>query len=85
MLVNSALKCSWATQTLTITAKRHADAYEQLATIKTKPLEVEEGFVDENWNFYNRFQAVKIAKMFKQIPADFQGVELYSEDLWGEF
>lgn len=78
-----ALKCSWATQTMIITADSHKEAFEKLATLPVQPLVAEEGFADEHYHFFDRFQAVKMAKKLGLIPANFAGVELYDEDLIG--
>ena len=82
-MLKPALKCSWATQTMLITADTHAEALKELATLSVQPLIAEEGFADEQYHFFDRFQAVKVAKKLKLVPADFVGVELYDEDLIG--
>lgn len=67
-----------------ISAKRHADciriAVEQNWEIPIR--QEEQGFIDNDNIFYNRIDAIKIAKEAKQISKSFNKSFLLSEDLW---
>lgn len=70
----------------TLTAKRHADIYELLFRyqIPYNPQTLIEGFVTSNNQFIDRRDAVYEAIDASQLPIDFDGRFLYSEDLWPE-
>ena len=79
--------------TTIIPCRRHADGFEILRDMgyapKTKYKVVEQGFIDHNGSFLNRYEALEHAKMcgqlsqstrwYKESGNDF---ELYSEDLY---
>lgn len=66
---------------------RHCDIFYILKECGYRKLidykEIEQGFLDEEGNFYNRINAWKEACRCNQIKIiDSQPHELYSEDLW---
>lgn len=74
-------------KTIIIPVHRHADAFQILKDFGYKKNEDyisdqdDQGFLDENYNFYNRLTARRMAFMAGQIKDTPYG-ELYSEDLW---
>ena len=68
-----------------IPVHRHCDAFyilKEFGYQKNRDYqELEQGFLDEHDNFYNRVEAYKHAVKNKQIASN-QITELYSEDLW---
>ena len=70
----------------TIPCMRHCDAFYILKEFGyTKNIdykELEQGFLDEYDNFYNRIAAKKYAQEFNQLKENTNCAELYSEDLW---
>ena len=69
-----------------IPCMRHCDAFYILKEFEYKKntdyKELEQGFLDEYDNFYNRIDAKKHAQKFNQLKDDTDCAELYSEDLW---
>lgn len=75
----------------TIPCHRHSDAYwiisQFLSQYKIDKSRTIEGFLDEENNFYNRYEAYDHAILYSQIidereADDFKACELFSEDLW---
>lgn len=68
-----------------IPCMRHYDAFYILKELGYKRdidyKELEQGFLDEKDNFYNRIEAMKHAKQCNQIIAP-EYNQLFSEDLW---
>ncbi len=69
-----------------IPCMRHCDAFYILKEFgykkNTDYKELEQGFLDEHDNFYNRLAAKKHAQEFNQLKENTRCAELYSEDLW---
>lgn len=67
---------------------RHCDAFWILKEFGYQPAKgykvLDDGFLDEHWNFMNRIEAHKMAYDAGQIPNDkpYHPTELFSEDLW---
>ena len=75
----------------TIPCHRHSNAYwiisQFLSQDKIDKSRTQEGFLDEQDNFYNRYEAYNHAVLDGQIidireVDDFRVCELFSEDLW---
>ena len=73
---------------VTIKCHRHCDAYEILHDLNYKREDyetIEQGFLDEHDNFYNRVEAWKHAYLHDQINPDaleHTALQLFSEDLY---
>lgn len=69
-----------------IPCMRHCDAFYILKEFgykkNTDYKELEQGFLDEYDNFYNRINAKKHAQKFNQLKENTSCAELFSEDLW---
>lgn len=69
-----------------IPCMRHCDAFYILKEFgykkNTDYKELEQGFLDEYDNFYNRIDAKKHAQKFNQLKENTSCAELFSEDLW---
>lgn len=69
-----------------IPCMRHCDAFYILKEFgykkNTDYKELEQGFLDEHDNFYNRLSAKKHAQEFNQLKENTRCAELFSEDLW---
>lgn len=69
-----------------IPCMRHCDAFYILKEFNYKKnidyKELEQGFLDEHDNFYNRINAKKHAQEFNQLKENTRCAELFSEDLW---
>lgn len=65
---------------------RHGDIFAQLEPLGFKPGKgykwLEQGFIDNKNNFYNREEAFLYAKSIGQIKSNKEKATLYSEDLW---
>lgn len=87
MIVKAAVKIFDKKQNkeLILPAHRHCDIFYILKEFDYQKnrdyQELEQGFLDEHDNFYNRVEAYKHAVENKQIASN-QITELYSEDLW---
>lgn len=87
MIVKAAVKIFDFRQNkdLIIPCMRHCDAFYILKEFGYKRdidyKELEQGFLDEQDNFYNRIEAMKHAKQCNQIIAP-EYNKLFSEDLW---
>ena len=66
-----------------MTGLRHANVYATMyeLNIKYKKSTVEEGFLTDTNQFFNRFDAVEVAYKANQINNN-KIFELFSEDLW---
>ena len=62
--------------------KRHGEAIQRAYAITGTTVRGTQGFVDSNGDFFSRAEAVERAKETGQIPQDFAGQILMSEDLW---
>jgi len=71
---------------IVIPCMRHCDAFYILHLFNMKQgidyKQIEQGFLDEHDNFYNRIAAKKHAQEFNQLKENTRCAELYSEDLW---
>ena len=71
---------------MVIPCHRHCDAFYILHLFNMKQSvdykQIDQGFLDENDNFYNRIAAKKHAQEFNQLKENTRCAELYSEDLW---
>ena len=78
-LVISAIKYPWGE---VVTGLRHHHVIAAMAQrgIKT-PSTYPQGCVSDRGNFYERGEALEVAKNALQVEPDFDGT-LYSEDLW---
>ena len=69
-----------------IPCMRHCDAFYILKEFGYKKdvdyKELEQGFLDEHDNFYNRIAAKKHAQEFNQLKENTRCAELFSEDIW---
>jgi hypothetical protein len=67
-----------------ICGKRHADIYERMFYMREKYIRetLVEGFMTNELQFVDRYDATGIAMDAGQIPFDFQNTLLYSEDVW---
>ena len=69
-----------------IPCHRHSDAFyiiSQFLSLSSDEIDrdkTQEGFLDENWVFYDRLSACEHAYKCRQIK--FRNQELFSEDLW---
>ena len=68
-----------------IPCHRHSDAFYIISQFLSSSDEIDrnktqEGFLDENWVFYDRLSACEHAYKCHQI--NFHNQELFSEDLW---
>jgi hypothetical protein len=67
-----------------VTGKRHCDCIKDAVRIYDWDIPIhshEQGFVDEDGNYYNRKEALEVAISNGQVPKNFKQV-LSSEDLW---
>ena len=69
-----------------ICGKRHGDIFERMFYLRIKYDKKThvQGFMTNELQFVDRYDAVYIAMDAGQIPFDFQGSLLYSEDVWPE-
>lgn len=70
---------------IVIKCHRHCDAYEILYDFNYTREDyetVEQGFLDEEDNFYDRVAAYKHAWWRNQLEEEYNVRELFSEDLW---
>lgn len=69
-----------------IPCHRHCDAFYILHLFNMKQgidyKQIEQGFLDEHDNFYNRITAKKHAQEFNQLKENTRCAELFSEDLY---
>ena len=65
-----------------IPCHRHADAFYIINQFLpySEVIDNEQGFLDDEWNFYDRVAACEHAYQCHQV--DFHNKELFSEDLW---
>ena len=89
MIVKAAVKIFDMRQNkeIIIPCHRHCDAFYILKEFNYKKnidyKEIAQGFLDEDDNFYDRYEAYKHALNFNQIsPETIVYKELFSEDLW---
>ena len=88
MIVKAAVKIfdMWQNKEWIIPCMRHCDAFYILKEFGYKKnidyKELEQGFLDEYDNFYNRITAKQHAQEFNQLKENTSCAELYSEDLW---
>ena len=71
---------------IVIPCHRHCDAFYILKMFNMQRdidyVELEQGFLDEHDNFYNRIAAKKHAQEFNQLKENTRCPELFSEDLY---
>ena len=88
MIVKAAVKILnlHTNEEMIIPCHRHCDAFYILHLFNMKQSvdykQIEQGFLDEHDNFYNRIAAKKHAQEFNQLKENTRCAELYSEDLW---
>lgn len=88
MIVKAAVKVLnlHTNEEMTIPCHRHCDAFYILHLFNMKQSvdykQIEQGFLDEHGNFYNRIDAKKHAQEFNQLKENTRYTELFSEDLW---
>jgi hypothetical protein len=88
MIVKAAVKVLnlHTNEEMTIPCHRHCDAFYILHLFNMKQSvdykQVEQGFLDEHGNFYDRIAAKKHAQEFNQLKENTRCAELFSEDLW---
>jgi len=88
MIVKAAVKILnlHTNEEMIIPCHRHCDAFYILHLFNMKQSvdykQIDQGFLDEHDNFYNRVAAKKHAQEFNQLKENTRCAELYSEDLW---
>ncbi len=88
MIVKAAVKVLnlHTNEEMTIPCHRHCDAFYILHLFNMKQSvdykQIEQGFLDEHGNFYNRIDAKKHAQEFNQLKENTRCAELFSEDLY---
>ena len=88
MIVKAAVKILnlHTNEEMIIPCHRHCDAFYILHLFNMKQgidyKQIEQGFLDEHDNFYNRIAAKKHAQEFNQLKENTRCAELFSEDLW---
>lgn len=88
MIVKAAVKVLnlHTNEEMTIPCHRHCDAFYILHLFNMKQSvdykQIEQGFLDEHGNFYDRVAAKKHAQEFNQLKENTRCAELFSEDLW---
>ena len=88
MIVKAAVKILnlHTNEEMIIPCHRHCDAFYILHLFNMKQSvdykQIDQGFLDEHDNFYNRINAKKHAQEFNQLKENTRCAELFSEDLW---
>ena len=88
MIVKAAVKILnlHTNEEMIIPCHRHCDAFYILHLFNMKQSvdykQIDQGFLDEHDNFYNRIAAKKHAQEFNQLKENTRCAELFSEDLY---
>ena len=88
MIVKAAVKILnlHTNEEMIIPCHRHCDAFYILHLFNMKQSvdykQIDQGFLDEHDNFYNRIAAKKHAQEFNQLKENTRCAELFSEYLW---